>query len=189
MLKWNYPITLFLLLVVLSIGYWAYKGSLDTTITATTKPDSHNPDYFLDQATIIKYSHQGTLDYKLSSDNISHYRKNNITLLKHPLMTSYRKSGQVTKAKAVHGKLLSGHNTLVLWDKVVMTQTPDKASEKVRMDTEYLTILSNKSIAETDAPVLISSKNNIVRAIGMQTFYDKGLIQLKSRVRGINEPD
>ena len=189
MLNRNYPIIIGLFLMVLAIGYWAYEGSLHSGTPKKVQSSQQNADYFLEQANILKYNEQGQLDYQLSSESISHYPHNETTLLSLPHMTSYRKPRQITETDALNGKLLSGNETLILWDNVVMTQNTIKTGKKVRMDTEYLTLYSADGIAETDKPVLITSNNSTTRAIGMKTFYEKGLINLKSRVRGFHEPD
>ncbi len=185
----NSPIIIALLVMVIAIGYWAYEGTLHSSAPKKTQTNKQNPDYFLEQASIFKYDQKGRREYRLISDNISHYPHSDTTLLSQPHMTNYRKAGQITETDAINGKLLSGNQVLVLWDNVVMTQNTIKTGKGVRMDTDYLTLYSKQGMAETDKPVLITSDNSIMRAIGMKTFYEKGLIHLKSRVRGIHEPD
>ena len=69
-----------------------------------------------------------------------------------------------------------------------MIQTDLSNGNKVRMDTDFITIYSEKGLAVTDRPVLITNDTGRTRAIGMEAFYKESLVKLKSRVRGFHEP-
>ncbi|WP_263322173.1 LPS export ABC transporter periplasmic protein LptC [Endozoicomonas sp. Mp262] len=183
----NLPIFLSLLFMLLAMGYWAYDTDLHPGTQKKSTDARKNADYFLEQANILQYGKGGKLEYQLTSQSISHYPHNDTTLLSLPHMTSYRKTGQITTAHAANGKLLSGNDTLVLWNNVIMNQDKISTGRHTRMNTDYLTLYSDQGMAETDLPVLITSNNSKVRAIGMKTYYEKGQIHLKSRVRGVHE--
>lgn len=186
MLKWRYSI---IFCIILTIGYWAYNDGQQSQNTDAVTSTQESADYFMEKAQITQYGVQGNLQYKLSSKSISHYPHSNSTLLSKPYMISYKKSGQITTLDALYGKLLATDDILELWNNVVMIQSKPKSGEQTTMNTEYMTVLSNKGIAETNKPVLITNNHSLIRAVGMQTFYDKGLINLKSRVRGTHEPE
>lgn len=187
MLNRNYPIIFSLLFMMLAIGYWLYDTDLHPGTQKKTVETRQNADYFMDQASITQYDARGQLEYQLSARNISHYPHNDTTLLSEPQMISYRKPGQVTRADATNGKLLPGNKTLVLWNNVILVQDMTRTGKKVQLTTEYLTLDSSQGTATTDKPVLITSDNGTVKAIGMTTDYEQGLISLKSRVRGTYE--
>ena len=188
MVKWNYILPLCLVALLLAFGYRGFNKSLPQTASQDLLPEEQTADYFLEQATIKRYDARGVIEYQLVSDSVSHYDYNDTTLLTRPYMTSYKEEGKTTDTQALNGKLLSGNETLLLWDNVVMTQMTTGQEKKVQLDTEFLTVYPNKGTAETEYPVLITTDDSHVKAIGMHTIYDIGLINLKSRVRGIYEP-
>lgn len=185
----NYLITSALLLIMLGIGYWAYDGSITTVGPKRTSIIRKDADYFLVNADIRQYSETGNLEFTLASSSITHYPHNDNTLLQQPVMTSYGKPDEVFTSVSESGKLLPGGNDLELWDNVVMTQIQLNNGKTVRMDTDFITIYSEQEMAETDRPVLITSSTGHTRAIGMTALYQQGLIKLKSRVRGVHEPE
>ncbi len=172
---------------MLAIGYWAYDESLHSTVKKKASLVRQNADYFLVNAEISQYGETGNLDYELESTSITHYPHNDTTLLQLPLMTDYSKPEQIVRTNAQNGKLLPGNQDLELWDRVIVTQTSLEDGAKVRMDTDFITIYSERGTAETDRPVLITTETSKTRAVGMTAFYEKGLIKLKSRVRGVHE--
>ena len=185
----NYLITSAILLIMLALGYWGYDGSITNVGPKRTNIIRKDADYFLVDANIRQYNEIGRLEYTLKSSSITHYPHNDNTLLQQPIMTSYGTADEVFKSVSESGKLLPGGNDIELWDNVVMTHTQLNSGKVVRMDTDFITIYSEKEIAETDRPVLITNSTGETRAIGMTALYQQGLIKLKSRVRGVHEPE
>ncbi len=178
-----------LLLLVLIVGYWGFDGRMPASIGKKAADNKAHADYFLEQASITHYNAKGMRDYLLTSSNLTHYPLKDVALLSDPYIRDYRDINQMVDSKAIHGKWLAGTETLVLWDDVVLTQDDLTTKRTMRVATNYLTIHTADKMAETDRPVLITSNNSSTRAVGMQSFYDKGIIYLKSSVRGLHVPD
>ncbi|MDP0562820.1 MAG: LPS export ABC transporter periplasmic protein LptC [Candidatus Endonucleobacter sp. (ex Gigantidas childressi)] len=189
MLKRNYPVIIGFFFTLLSIGYWAYYENLHSGSEKKTPAFQQSADYFMEEVNTLKYNDMGQLEYQASAKHISHYPNNDTTLLSLPHVTNYSTPDQVTEVDAINGKLLSGNETAILWEKVLITQSTVSTGEKVDLNTEYLTLDVVKNIAATDKNVLITSKHGSTRATGMEVFYDEGLIHLKFRVRGLYVPD
>ncbi|PJE80852.1 Lipopolysaccharide export system protein LptC [invertebrate metagenome] len=191
MLNRTYLIYASIALILLTIGYWSYEGNLKSVPMKLRQvsPEREHSDYFVTNTAINQYNTIGKLDYQLTANSISHYPFNDSILLTHPHLTSYHKSGQIMDSRAQYGKLLSGNETLELWDNVVMNQTDLKSAQRIRIDTEFITIYSDKSLAETDQPVTITDPQSKIDAIGMETYYERGEVYLQSQVRGVHEPN
>ncbi|WP_257265453.1 LPS export ABC transporter periplasmic protein LptC [Endozoicomonas sp. ONNA2] len=182
------------LVLMLAVGYWAYDGTTVTTRARSSPIIRQDADYFLVDALIKEYDIFGALQYQLQSDSITHYPHNDNTLLQRPIMTNVSDHGQLTVSTSENGKLLPGGKDIELWDNVVVIQSSPSVTQptyeqKLRMDTDFLTLSPNEEIADTDRPVLITSETGETRAIGMTAWYQQGKIQLKSRVRGIYETE
>ena len=118
------------------------------------------------------------------------------------MLTNFSNNGQVTTSRSENGKLLPGGKDIELWDNVVIIQSSlakkqqagelsieNAHKQELRMDTDFITISPDQEIADTDRPVLITSDTGETRAIGMTAYYKQGRVQLKSRVRGVYEPE
>ncbi len=183
-------------LVTIAIGYWTYSGSIAPTIDNRAEIIRQNADYFLIGALIKEYDPNGALDYQLQAQSITHYLHNDNTLLQRPFLTSYSDNGQITTSQSENGKILPGGKDIELWDDVVVIQTgPPKTAgssarqQDLRMDTDFITIFPDQQIVETERPVLITNNIGETRAVGMTAYYKQGKLQLKSRVRGVYEPE
>lgn len=190
----NHLIISAILMLMLAAGYWAYDGSIVTVSPGPSKLIHQDADYFLVDALVKEYDTSGALQYRLKSDSITHYPHNDNTLLQHPVLTNVGENGQLTVSTSENGKLLPGGKDIELWDNVVVIQSGPSArkqahEQKLRMDTDFLSISTDEEIAATDRPVLITSETGETRAIGMTAWYQQGKIQLKSRVRGVYEPE
>lgn len=184
----SYLLVAFILMILVGLGYWSYDGGRHVTGQKRQPDIQENADYYLVDATITQFNELGTLEYKLMSSAITHYPHNDTTLLKTPHLRSYSNPQKPMVTDALNGKLLPGDQDIELWDDVVMIQTDIDTGSKVRMDTDFITIYSEQSLAVTDRPVLITNDTGRTRAIGMEAFYKDSLVKLKSRVRGFHEP-
>ena len=185
----NYLIITAIMLILVGLGYWGYDSSITPGQPKREVAIREGADYFLVGADISQFDVKGKLQYTLVSDSITHYPHNDTTLLQQPEMTSYSNPDEVFKSVSEHGKLLPGNTDIELWDNVVMTQTKNISNEVVQMNTDFITIYSEKELADTDRPVLITSPTSVTRAVGMTAYYKQGLVKLKSRVRGVHEPE
>ena len=185
----NYLIISAIMLILVGLGYWGYDSSITPGQPKREVAIREGADYFLVEADISQFDINGKLQYTLVSDSITYYPHNDTTLLRKPVMTSFSNPNEVFRSVAEHGKLLPGNTDIELWDDVVMTQTKRVSNEVVQMDTDFITIYSEQELADTDRPVLITSQTSVTRAIGMTAYYKQGLVKLKSRVRGVHEPE
>lgn len=198
----NHLIISAILMLMLITGYWAYDGSIVSVSTSRAEIIRQDADYFLVDALVKEYDLTGALHYQLKTDSITHYPYNDNTLLQLPILTNFSDSGQITTSRSENGKLLPGGKDIELWDNVVIIQSSpskkqqagdhssDSAPEQeLRMDTDFITISPDQEVADTDRPVLITSDTGETRAIGMTAYYKQGKVQLKSRVRGVYEPE
>ena len=176
------------LMALVGLGYWSYDGKLHVAGQKREPEIQENADYYLVNATIRQFNETGSMEYILTSETITHYPHNDTTLLKTPHMLSHSNPEKPMEVDAQHGKLLPGNQDIELWDDVIMVQTSLNDGSKVRMDTDFITIYSEQSLAATDRPVLITNDTGRTRAIGMEAFYKDSLVKLKSRVRGFHEP-
>lgn len=188
MLNRNLMLVAFLMLTLVGIGYWAYDSNLHVGVQGKQPLVRENADYYFIDTQITQYNEEGELDYTLISDSITHYPHNDTTLLQAPHLENFSNPQKPMVADALYGKLLPGNEDIELWDQVVMTQTDLNNGSQVRIDTDFMTIYSDKGLAVTDRPVLITNDTGRTRAIGMEAFYIESLVKLKSRVRGFHEP-
>lgn len=185
----NYLIVTAIMLILVGLGYWGYDGSITPGQPKREVTIRKGADYFLVGADISQFDVDGKRQYTLVSNSITHYPHNDSTLLQMPVMTSFSNPNEVFKSVSEHGKLLTGGTDIELWDDVVMTQTKLASNDVVQMNTDFITIYSEQELADTDRPVLITSPGSVTRAIGMTAYYKEGLVKLKSRVRGVHEPE
>ena len=172
-----------LVVLAISVGCWSYKTDLN--VSRQTTIERKVADFFSYNANIRDFNESGQLTLDLTVDSISHFPHNEITQLSNPDLWNY--SGHTPwRTVAGTGRLLPDGETIELKKNVVMTQVEDGV-QKLRMNTDFLTLYSGQDSADTHWPVTIISQNSVITANGMTLFYKQALIHLKSRVRGSYE--
>ncbi len=177
-----------LLLTLVSAGYWSYDSGLNIVLQKKNSTIRKNADYYLLNADITQFNASGQLDYTLNANAITHYPHNDTTLVQLPHLENFGNPEKRVVADALNGKMLPGNQDIELWDQVILTATDKTNDKQQRMDTDFLTIHSEKALAVTDRPVVLTTSTGTTRAIGMEAFYQQGRVKLKSRVRGSHTP-
>jgi lipopolysaccharide export system protein LptC len=85
---------------------------------------------------------------------------------------------------------LSGNNEdIFMHEDVIITRTDPKTSNEMRFETDYLHVAPNRDVADTDHPVLMYDKRNVVSAVGMLFDNHARTVRLLAQVRAKHEPN
>jgi len=85
------------------------------------------------------------------------------------------------------GTLSSSNEDVFMHDDVVITRTNPKTLNEMRFETDYLHIAPNKDLAQTDHPVLLYDRKNVVSAVGLLFDNQARTVKLLSQVRAKHE--
>ncbi|MGY0217270.1 LPS export ABC transporter periplasmic protein LptC [Endozoicomonadaceae bacterium StTr2] len=187
----NYRHYLFLLLL-LGLGviiYIAGDNSISTPLLSrVTSTPAGTPDVFMENARITQYDEAGNRSSFATATQVVHYPDSDTTWLDSPDIWNWQDSiNPPWHSVSERGKLLPGGKTLELYDNVVINRANPKGGAPLQLETDFLTIHTDRDIAETERPVRISDESGVTTAVGMTTYYKENLVKLKSKVRGIHE--
>ena len=151
--------------------------------------DSSLPDAFGEQVISKKYNDAGLLVNKLQAATIEHYPFDGITWLTLPRLWGYGEANKINwHATSEKGKMFPDHKTFELLDNVVVTQSGQSGKAEVRVNTNKMTVYTNRHLAKTDEPVKITEPGRVVHTVGMTYDYKSNVVELKSHVRGVGMP-
>ncbi len=144
--------------------------------------DKRLPDYFIKTFSSTMTDPEGRANQRLNATTLYHYPDTDLTTLEQPDITATNEDGSQWHATADNGELHGGgQRTLLLRDNVVLRQLGE---EKITLHTQWLRIESEKSYAETDAPVTIDSPTGHIEGTGLNLYGDEQRMIVRAAVKG-----
>ena len=178
--KKNLYISILLIAVFSSISILSLFEAKKITIIHTNAIDA--PDFFMTNATYIRYDQYGSINNKFHTSKITHFITNNNYIFDNPSMNMYKENEQPWIITASKGKSESGKSKIYLWDNVHVTQAFSKNNSDFDITTTSLTVYPSIKFAETRDPVIIIQGGSIAKAIGAKADFQSGTVSLLSNV-------
>lgn len=177
------------LLPLLGLLYASYWLSLQVQpLPSLTKEARHDVDFTIERMTSTSLDKEGQPHSVLSAEKIWHFSDDDTTHLQLPNFVSVKVDQPPVNITAKLGTLSRSNEDVFMHDDVVITRTNPKTLSEMRFETDYLHIAPNKDLAETDHPVLMYDRKNVVSAVGLLFDSQARTVRLLSQVRAKHEP-
>lgn len=177
-----------LLLVVAGTQLLRRPGGTDGAGTADS-PLAQDYDYFLSDMVLDRFGPDGTLQYHLTSERVTHFPAPDHSRLDNPSLQWFEPGKPDWLLRARSGDLRqtpdTGATRLLLQQDVVASRTPrDGATLDIR--SESLLVLPDSGEASTEQEVRLDNANTHLQAAGMQAWLREDRVRL-SAGRGQHE--
>lgn len=175
------------LLGLLGITYW-----LNLQVKPeSAKPDGktrHDPDAIMENFSAMKLNEQGMPHFIMTARKMRHYPDDDSTTLDVPRLTALSADQPPIHMIAKRGAVSSKGNEIFLHDDVEVLREANARQDEFRLQTEYLHILPDRELANTDRAVAIVDAHSTVRAIGLIMDNKARTLKLLSQVRSDHAP-
>jgi len=175
------PIALMLLLAALTL-WLQYATQQAGGGDAGAK--RHDPDAIVENFTVHRLGEEGSTQYTYSAAKMLHFPDDDSSELIAPRIVHLDDIGGDITATANRGTVTKGGEEAFLYDNVLVVRAATSEREEARAKTEFLHVLSEKHIAETDRPVRITEGHSVLTGVGMLIDRDSHEFRLRSQVRG-----
>lgn len=173
------------LLGLLLASYWL---SLQVQpLPSLTKEARHDVDFTIVKLSSTALDKQGIPRSTLSAEKMWHFSDDDTTHLQMPNFVSVKVNQPPVNITAKLGTLSSNSEDVFMHDDVAITRTDLRTLNEMRFETDYLHVSPNKDLAETDHPVLMYDKKNVVSAVGLLFDNQARTVKLLSQVRAKHE--
>lgn len=177
------------LLPLLGLLFASYWLSLQVQpLPSLSKEIRHDVDFTIEHLSSTALDEQGMPRSTLSAEKMWHFSDDDTTHLQMPNFVSVKVNQPPVNITAKLGTLSSNSEDVFMHDDVVITRTNPKTLSEMRFETDYLHISPNKDLAETEHPILMYERKNVVSAVGLLFDNQARTVRLLSQVRAKHEP-
>jgi len=173
------------LLGLLLASYWL---SLQVQpLPSLTKEARHDVDFTIEKLSSTVLDKQGVARSTLTAEKMWHFSDDETTHLQMPRIVNLKADQPPVSITAKLGTLSKNNEDVFMRDDVVITRTAPETLNELRFETDYLHIAPDRNTADTDHPVLMYDKKNVVSAVGMLFDNQTRTVKLLSQVKANHE--
>lgn len=178
----RYWLPLLPLLGLLGATYWLNQQ----VQPESDKPDSskrHDPDAIMENFSAVKLNERGAPRIIMSAKKMLHYPDDDSTILEVPRLAVLSAEHPAIHIIARRGNVSSKGDEIFLHNDVEVLREASAQQEELTLHTEYLHIIPDKDLANTDRAVTIADAHNTVHATGLEMDNKARTLKLLSKVR------
>ncbi|MAI42521.1 MAG: LPS export ABC transporter periplasmic protein LptC [Candidatus Azotimanducaceae bacterium] len=165
-------ISISIILFALALNFFLGDPISESLLENTARND---PDLYMLNAKIQRYSEYGVLDYELSADKFTHFPLTNLTTLATPSLILLSKGSTPWKINAEHGRLMPKspfrEEVVELWNDVSAVKQ-ESNGQVIHITTDSLDVFPDKNYAETSERVYIINNRVTTTAAGLRADFE-----------------
>lgn len=178
----RYWLSLLPLLGLLGFTYWLNQ-QVQQDAAAAVNNQRHDPDVIMDNFAATKMDLQGVPRFLLSAQQLRHYPDHDSTELELPRLTMLSTERPAVHMAAMRGEISSRGDEVRFHDDVRVEREAGGDQSALTLYTQYLRVLPEQDLANTDQAVVIVDANNTVHATGLEMDNKARILKLLSQVR------
>ncbi|MDE2366200.1 MAG: LPS export ABC transporter periplasmic protein LptC [Betaproteobacteria bacterium] len=175
-----------LVLLVLTAPFWLSQ-SLRTPSLSQEAGLGRIPDYIAENFSAVEMDNDGVGRHMLFAKRLVHYPDDDMTDLEEPHFIETEPGKPAVQIKSDQAKISGNNENIFLTGHVMLLRNAGKGRGETTLTTSLLHLIPNDDIAKTDKPVVITEKNSVIKAIGMEMNNRTNVIQLWSQVRVLHD--
>jgi lipopolysaccharide export system protein LptC len=175
------------LILLLGAAYWL-NLQVQAPVPGTNPNLRHDPDYVIDNFTATTLDEQGKIRFVMSAKKMWHYPDDDSTHLEIPRLESFTAEHPPMRMSAQKGEISRKGDDVFLRDEVIIVRPAYANKSELTFNTNYLHVVPNKDIADTDQAVTLVDARTSVNAVGMELDNKTRTIKLLSHVKTVYEP-
>lgn len=184
--RWRYWLPLLPLIALLAFVYWLDSQVRQEGAAATNR--HHDPDVIVDNFHATTMDDQGVPRLFMHARQLRHFPDNDSTELDLPHLILRSAERPDVLMSAQRGEVSSQGDVVIMRDDVKVDRKASASLAALAMRSEYLRVLPNRDLADTDRAVTILNKENTVHAIGLEMDNNAHTLKLLSHVRSEHLP-
>lgn len=175
------------LMLLLGATYWL-NLQVQSPESDTGKNLRHDPDYIIDNFTATTLDEKGKIRFVMSANKMLHYPDDDTTLLEAPQLASYTAEHPPMRMTALNGEISHKGDEIFLRNDVTIVRPAYAKQSELTFKTNYLHVLPNKDMADSNLAVSLVDARTNLNALGMELNYKTHIVKFLSQVKTVYEP-
>ena len=175
------------LLALLGGTYWLDRQAQPDPEKVGNK-ERGDPDAIMENFSAVQLNKQGLPRFTIAAGRMQHYPYTDSTTLEAPRVTIVSSDQPVVHSTAKRGAISGKGDEVFLYDDVVVLRGAYAGREELKVDTEYLHIVPERNLIDTDKAISIVEGNKTLRATGLEIDNNARTFKLLSNVRSTYVP-
>jgi lipopolysaccharide export system protein LptC len=172
---------LLLLAVLATLTFWLDQAVQQSA--QSTENERDDPDFIVDNVVARRLDANGKVKHTLYASKMSHFPRDDSTHLVSPRFVSNASTAPVTITSRTARVSSRGENVYFEDNVRAIRAAYDNRSE-LMLETSFLHVLPDESIARTDRPVTITDAHTVATAIGLELNSEARTVKFLSHFRG-----
>lgn len=174
------PVGLMLLLAVLTL--WL-RQAIETPGPQDSRSGRNDPDAIVDSLRMTRLDETGATQYLLAARQMVHHSSDDSTELVMPRFTRQVEGGSLV-VTAERGRITRDNDEAFFYGNVELVRAAGRDSPEMRLETEFLHVLSSQDVLRSDRLVTIREGARLLSGVGMEYSQRSRQFELQSRVKG-----
>ena len=170
---------MFLLAVMTFLLQYAVQGGG----TGDGHPARHEPDAVIENFRVDSLGKDGKPESTFSAPKMFHFPDDDSAEVLYPRMVHLAEDGGHITATANRGVFTKDGEEGFFYGNVVLVREGTPERKPMRAETEFLHVLNDQHVVQTDRPVVITEGSSILSGVGMEMNQDTRELKLFSQVR------
>ena len=145
----------------------------------------NKPDYFVEKFNFVRLSTSGAVRYNVAGAKLSHLAQDDSYLIEKPIIRSLAVDQAPITSYADTAQVNQDRSKLQLIGNVNIDRPASAVAAGFHLSTDYLMLLPNEDVAQTEAPVVIHINAAVIHGVGMTANNATGEFRLLSKVHAV----
>ncbi|MFM9913014.1 MAG: LPS export ABC transporter periplasmic protein LptC [Methylophilaceae bacterium] len=174
---------LMLLALLTALTFWIDKIA-EPLAAKRDGSNRHDPDYIVNNFSTLRTNGFGNPRYRLEGTEMRHYPDDDSTDLTKPRFSMYSLKKPTTQILADRGQVSANGENVYFMDNVKVVRAATQRKAEMTLVTDYLHIIPDQDLAQTDRPVtILQEPRTVIHANAMQFYKKQGVLNLQRHVK------
>ncbi|WP_395823866.1 LPS export ABC transporter periplasmic protein LptC [Collimonas sp.] len=182
-------ILLLVLFVMAALGsIWMVQVMNRDTDELLPKPTRVEPDYYVEKFNYVQMSPTGQPRYNISGDLLTHNPVDDSFDIQKPVVHSLDQEKPPMTLRADRGRVEDDNSKVHLYGNVNADRPKTVIAEKFHLKSEYLLLLPDDDVMQTDLPVDLTLGQSTLQGTGMSFNNSTRVLKMFSNVHDVFPP-
>lgn len=173
------------LAVILALGsFWLLEILRERSAPPQPATVRSAPDYYVQQFSFIRMTEQGLPRYRIAGNKLVHFPLDNSSEFEQPEINRLEQDKPPMMIRADRARIEDDDSKTHMHGNVILDRPATPMAQYFHLESEYLLVLPDDDIVQTDQPVHILFGQSVLDGTGMYANNATREFRLSSKVRG-----